>query len=228
MPIPAESARQLNRIAATAQKALDETGDAVTLLQKAEQGLVATAGRILRNDGASISDVRKMWAGGVARAGPQIDKATNELGAALSKQARAHTMAGRIFANPKQLLRSIPRTTKAIRLEALRSVRRTWDPVFAEWSGGALLGTETNRKLMERIARQWARQGIVRVRVGKRDWEVDAYADMWARTFVAHVQTEQKLAELSEITNLVRVSDSPVECPKCRPWELRILEIDNA
>lgn len=61
-----------------------------------------------------------------------------------------------------------------------------------------------------------------------RRWRLSSYAEMIARTNVQRAATQgqtDRLAALGE--DLVIVSDSPRECPKCRPWERKVLSISG-
>ncbi|MFJ9647656.1 phage minor capsid protein [Streptomyces sp. NPDC101206] len=72
--------------------------------------------------------------------------------------------------------------------------------------------------------RRWADEEITsfRDRAGRR-WQLTSYAEMAVRTATGHAATEARMRTLAEHgVDLVIVSDSPLECPLCRPWEGKV------
>ncbi|GHJ27008.1 hypothetical protein TPA0910_14410 [Streptomyces hygroscopicus subsp. sporocinereus] len=111
----------------------------------------------------------------------------------------------------------------------LRTVEDGYRAVVAEVTATPLLGTGTRRQATQDAMRRFADQGITsfRDRAG-RHWQLTSYAEMAVRTSVGRAATDAHARTLSEAgVGLVIVSDSPRECPLCRPWERRVLAIDG-
>ncbi|MFD7121912.1 phage minor capsid protein [Streptomyces sp. NPDC059922] len=109
----------------------------------------------------------------------------------------------------------------------LRAVVDTFRAVISRVAATPLLGTGTRRQATQDALRQFADAGI-RAFVDKagRRWSLPAYAEMAVRTAVARAATEAHTRTLTEHgVDLVVVSNSPRECPLCRPWERKILTI---
>ncbi|KAA6220636.1 phage capsid protein [Streptomyces albofaciens JCM 4342] len=109
----------------------------------------------------------------------------------------------------------------------LRAVEDGYRQVVAEVTAAPLLGTETRRQATQQAMQRFADRGIssFRDRAGRR-WSLTAYAEMAVRTSVARAATEAHMTTLADAgIDLVIVSNSPRECPLCRPWERRILSI---
>ncbi|MGW5673945.1 phage minor capsid protein [Streptomyces sp. NPDC003860] len=109
----------------------------------------------------------------------------------------------------------------------LRAVVDTFRAVVASVAATPLLGTGTRRQATQDALRQFANTGI-RAFVDKagRRWSLPSYAEMAVRTATARAATEAHMRTLAEHgVDLVVVSNSPRECPLCRPWERRVLTI---
>ncbi|WP_435194857.1 phage minor capsid protein [Streptomyces sp. NRRL F-5630] len=111
----------------------------------------------------------------------------------------------------------------------LRTVDDAYRAVVSEVIATPLLGTGTRRQATQDAMREYARRGITSFtdRAGRR-WALTSYAEMAVRTSVGRAATEAHARTLAEHgVGLVIVSDSPRECPLCRPWERRILTISG-
>ncbi|MET9253758.1 phage minor capsid protein [Streptomyces sp. NPDC003717] len=109
----------------------------------------------------------------------------------------------------------------------LRTVEDGYRGVVAEVTATPLLGTGTRRQATQDAMRRFADQGVTsfRDRAGRR-WQLTSYAEMAVRTSVGRAATEAHTRTLSEAgVDLVIVSDSPRECPLCRPWERKVLSV---
>ena len=114
-------------------------------------------------------------------------------------------------------------------LQVLRGVQSRLQQLQASLVSPALVGDQTVRQVTEQFVRQVAERGPFefRDRRGRR-WDLDAYADTSARTVIAQAQTEVRVSGMvADGLNLGRVSDSPLECPVCRPWEGRIVSLGS-
>jgi hypothetical protein len=90
---------------------------------------------------------------------------------------------------------------------------------------GTLTGAATRLQDAQVALDDLARSGITgyRDRAG-RSWELQSYVEMATRTTTARASVEGHLDRLTDAgLPLVIVSDSPRECPACRPWEGKVL-----
>ncbi|AVH61399.1 phage capsid protein [Streptomyces dengpaensis] len=109
----------------------------------------------------------------------------------------------------------------------LRAVDDGYRAVVAEVTATPLLGTGTRRQATQDAMTRFADRGISSFtdRSGRR-WQLTSYAEMAVRTSVGRAATEAHMRTLGDAgVDLVIVSNSPRECPLCRPWEGKILSI---
>ncbi|WP_425589010.1 phage minor capsid protein [Streptomyces similanensis] len=109
----------------------------------------------------------------------------------------------------------------------LRGVEDGYRQVVSEVTATPLLGAGTRRQATQDAMRAFADRGITSFvdRSGRR-WQLTSYAEMAVRTSVGRAATEAHMRTLSDAgVDLVIVSNSPRECPLCRPWERRVLSI---
>ncbi|MGW7514791.1 phage minor capsid protein [Streptomyces sp. NPDC054796] len=111
----------------------------------------------------------------------------------------------------------------------LRAIVDGFRAVVSEVVAAVSLGTATRRQATADAMRRFADRGITsfRDRSGRR-WQLTSYAEMAVRTATARAATEAHTRTLAEAgIDLVVVSDSPRECPLCRPWEGKVLTLDG-
>ena len=111
----------------------------------------------------------------------------------------------------------------------LRTVEDGYRAVIADVTATPLLGTGTRRQATQDAMARFADRGITsfRDRSGRR-WQMTSYAEMAVRTSVGRAATEAHMRTLSTAgVDLVIVSNSPRECPLCRPWERQVLTISG-
>ncbi|WP_453062973.1 phage minor capsid protein [Streptomyces mexicanus] len=111
----------------------------------------------------------------------------------------------------------------------LRTVEDGYRAVIADVTATPLLGTGTRRQATQDAMARFADRGITsfRDRSGRR-WQMTSYAEMAVRTSVGRAATEAHMRTLSTAgVDLVIVSNSPRECPLCRPWERKVLTISG-
>ncbi|MFE5673849.1 phage minor capsid protein [Streptomyces erythrochromogenes] len=109
----------------------------------------------------------------------------------------------------------------------LRTILDHFRSVVSEVTTTVALGTGTRRQATQDAMRRWADEGVThfRDRAGRR-WQLTSYAEMAVRTATGRAATEAHMRTLAEHgVDLVVVSDSPRECPLCRPWEGKVLTI---
>ena len=115
-------------------------------------------------------------------------------------------------------------------LRIFRSVMDAYRDAVVEDAGRVAAGTATRREVSQRVLDRLADQGITGFvdRAG-RNWQLDTYAEMTARTAAGRAQVQGALDRYQAAgKDLVIVSDAPEECPICRPWEGRVLSISGA
>lgn len=109
----------------------------------------------------------------------------------------------------------------------LRNVDDRYRAIVAEVTATPLLGTGTRRQATQDAMQRFADEGV-RAFVDRsgRKWTLTAYAEMAVRTSVGRAATEAHMRTLTTAgVELVIVSDSPRECPLCRPWETKVLSL---
>lgn len=97
--------------------------------------------------------------------------------------------------------------------------------VVGRASADALLGTATRRQVADRAWRQLLDQGVTGFvdRSGRR-WELASYVEMATRTTIAQAAVQGHLDQLGQAgIDLVQVSTSARTCPRCLPWQGRVL-----
>ncbi len=109
----------------------------------------------------------------------------------------------------------------------LRAVEDIYRSVVARVSGTVLTGVMTRRQAAQRALDQLTARGVAGFvdRAG-RSWDMASYAEMSVRTATGRAAIQghtDRLAALGQ--RYVTVSDSPLECPLCRPWEGEVLAL---
>ncbi|CAL9480496.1 hypothetical protein SUDANB99_03072 [Streptomyces sp. enrichment culture] len=191
---------------------------AVQPLRRAAQAVVDELGRAVTLDvfDAVAEAYNRGHRAAVAELGALPDDA-RRLADEVIPQAQA---ADRLTVEAVQVVTSTHRSI-------LRAVIDGFRQVVAEVAVTPLLGIGTRRQAAQDAMRRFADRGIrvFRDRSG-RAWSLTAYAEMAVRTAVGRAATEAHMRTLTEHgVDLVVVSDSPRECPLCRPWERQVLTI---
>jgi len=117
-----------------------------------------------------------------------------------------------------------------VQLGLTRGINATYRDTIENAVYGMTTGNLTRGDAIAVAVDDMARKGLPGFvdRAG-RQWRPETYADMALRTTYARASTQGKLSRLEERgRNLVIISDSPEECPTCRPWEGKILAIKGA
>ncbi|GGW41291.1 phage minor capsid protein [Streptomyces xantholiticus] len=120
-----------------------------------------------------------------------------------------------------RLAASYAADTRPLYQRITRAVVDTYRSVVTRASASTLLGTLTRRQASQRALDQFAQRGVTGfVDSSGRSWELAAYAEMAVRSVTARAAIEGHTDALGEIgVGLVIVSDAPLECPLCAPWE---------
>ncbi|AZM46575.1 capsid protein [Streptomyces sp. WAC 06738] len=110
-----------------------------------------------------------------------------------------------------------------------RVITDVFRDVVTRVAAGPLLGTETRRQASQRALNRLAARGITGFTDrADRSWDMASYAEMAVRSVTARAGVEGHIDALAEIgVGLVVVSDAPLECPLCRPWEGEILALSG-
>jgi hypothetical protein len=112
----------------------------------------------------------------------------------------------------------------------LREPLDIYRSVVARVSGSVLLGALTRRQAAGRALDQFAARGVTSFTdVAGRRWNMASYGEMAARSVTARAAITGHVEQLQALgQTLVIVSDAPLECPLCRPWEGEVLAINGA
>ncbi|MFJ9645005.1 phage minor capsid protein [Streptomyces sp. NPDC101206] len=126
-----------------------------------------------------------------------------------------------------RLAASYARDTRPLYQRITRAVLDTYRSVVARASGTQLLTGITRRQASQRALDQFAARGVTGfVDSAGRRWDMASYAEMAVRSVTARAAVEGHIDSLAEIgVGLVIVSDAPLECPLCAPWEGEVLAL---
>lgn len=93
-----------------------------------------------------------------------------------------------------------------------------------------LAGTSTRLAASQRVLDRLLADGIRGFTDSRgRRWSLDTYVEMAVRTTTGNAAVAGHVAQLGAAgVDLVVVSDSPRECPACRPWEGKVLSLSGA
>ncbi|GHA28717.1 hypothetical protein GCM10010372_30650 [Streptomyces tauricus] len=111
----------------------------------------------------------------------------------------------------------------------LRGVEDVYRNVLAQAASTPLVGVETRRQATQTAVARFTQRGVASfVDRSGRNWSMTTYAEMAMRTSVGRAAVEAHHDQLSAAgIELVMVSQSPHECPKCRPWEGKVLALSG-
>lgn len=135
----------------------------------------------------------------------------------------------------RQFQPQLDRRLRLTHAQVLRSAEDIYRKAVAAGAMGATPGASGPDQLTRRQATQrtlddlWQRgiSGFVDAR--GRQWNLATYVEMATRTALAQASAQAHLDMMGvEGFDLCQVSDSPHECPKCRPWEGKVLTRDNS
>lgn len=124
-----------------------------------------------------------------------------------------------------RLASALVRETGATHSRILRTGLDVYRQVIAEATSAPLLGVSTRREAAARALAKFASRGVTGfVDRSGRAWNLTSYAEMATRSALgrAAVQAHDDRLGAAGI-DLVVVSDAPEECPRCKPWEGKIL-----
>lgn len=128
-----------------------------------------------------------------------------------------------------RLAASMASDTRPVYQRITRAVVDAYQGVVSRVSASTLLGGLTRRQASQRALDQFANRGITGfIDSAGRSWDMASYAEMAVRSVTARAAIEGHVDALAEIrVGLVIVSDAPLECPLCAPWEGEILTLSG-
>lgn len=126
-----------------------------------------------------------------------------------------------------RLAASMANDTRPLYTRITRAVVDVYRRITGRASGNVLLGGLTRRQASQRALDQFADRGITGfVDSAGHNWDMASYAEMAVRSVTARAAIEGHIDVLGEIgVGLVIVSDAPLECPLCAPWEGEVLSL---
>lgn len=119
--------------------------------------------------------------------------------------------------------------TRPLYVRIVRAVVDVFRDIVTRSSAGVLLGAETRRQATQRALDRFAARGITSFTdAAGRNWSMPSYAEMAVRSVTARAAIEGHIDALTEIgVGLVIVSDVPMNCENCAPWEGEVLALSG-
>lgn len=126
-----------------------------------------------------------------------------------------------------RLAASYAADTRPLYQRITRAVIDVFRNITSRAAGTQLLTGMSRRDASQRALDAFARRGVTGfVDSAGRSWELSTYAEMAVRSVTARAAIDGHIDALAEIrVGLVMVSDAPLECELCRPWEGEILTL---
>lgn len=124
-----------------------------------------------------------------------------------------------------RLATALVQETGATHARILRTGLDVYRRVIAEATSAPLLGATTRREAAARALARFADRGVTGFvdRAG-RAWNLTSYTEMATRSALGRAAVQAHTDRLAAAgIDLVIVSDAPEECPRCKPWEGKIL-----
>ncbi|MFF8679501.1 phage minor capsid protein [Streptomyces sp. NPDC015237] len=148
-----------------------------------------------------------------------------ELGAVAVGPALAAAEAVPAAAAVDRLAAALVGETGPVHARILRTGMDVYRRVIAEATSAPLLGGQTRRQAAERALARFAERGVTGfVDSRGRAWSMTTYAEMATRSAVGRAAVQAHTDRLAAAgVDLVVVSDAPEECPRCKPWEGKVL-----
>jgi len=111
----------------------------------------------------------------------------------------------------------------------LRHVLDVYREVIQQATAVSIAGGQTRRQAAQHAYQRLVDQGVTSfVDSAGRRWRLSSYVEMATRTVTQRAAVQGQTDRLTSLgVDTVIVSDSPRECPKCRPWESKILSISG-
>ncbi len=112
----------------------------------------------------------------------------------------------------------------------LRHVMDVYRSVVLQASAVGVAGGLTRRHASQDAFARFVAKGVTSFTdAGGRTWRLSSYVEMALRTVTQRAAVQGQTDRLESLgVDLVTVSDSPGECPLCRPWEGKVLSLGGA
>ncbi|MFJ1865536.1 phage minor capsid protein [Streptomyces sp. NPDC088097] len=126
-----------------------------------------------------------------------------------------------------RLAASYAADTRPLYQRITRAVLDVFRGVTARAAGTQLLTGITRRDASQRALDEFARRGITGfVDSRGHGWNLASYAEMAVRSVTARAAIDGHIDAMAEVgQGLVIVSDAPLECERCAPWEGEVLAL---
>lgn len=164
------------------------------------------------------SSRRTAGAGGQLSAADQLAvlQSVSSVGQALPGNQAVQRLTGRLAGQLGPLGPRVIRSATDIYQKAITQ---------ASAAPGVLLGTQTRRQATQQALNTLWSNGVTGfVDKAGRKWQATTYAEMAMRTTVNQALIEGHLDRLASVgLDLVIVSDTPLNCDRCAPWEAKVL-----
>jgi GNAT superfamily N-acetyltransferase len=109
----------------------------------------------------------------------------------------------------------------------LRHVEDVYRTVIQRATAVSVAAGQTRRQAAQHAYQRFVDQGVTSFTdVRGRRWRLSSYVEMGVRTVTQRAAVQGQTDRLQDLgVDLVLVSNSPRECPLCRPWEGKVLTI---
>ncbi|MCX5229680.1 phage minor capsid protein [Streptomyces sp. NBC_00233] len=126
-----------------------------------------------------------------------------------------------------RLAASYAQDTRPLYVRITRAVLDVYRSIVTRASTSVLLGGLTRRQATQHALDRFAQRGVTGFTDSAgRSWELATYAEMAVRSVTARAAIEGHIDALTELgVGLVIVSDAPLECERCAPWEGEVLSL---
>ncbi|MFF6829635.1 phage minor capsid protein [Streptomyces longwoodensis] len=124
-----------------------------------------------------------------------------------------------------RLAAALVQETGPVHQRMLRQSMDVYRTVVAEAVSAPQLGATTRRQAAERALTRFADRGVTGfVDQAGRAWNMTSYVEMATRSALGRAAVDAHTERLGAAgIDLVVVSDAPEECPRCKPWEGKVL-----
>jgi hypothetical protein len=151
-------------------------------------------------------------------------EAITDLGHLNAAAARTVRAAARSTSPPRELAAAVEHDTRPLYRRITTAVTEAYRRIVAR----ATASEHARRGIAQRGLNSFAGRGIVGlIDPAGRAWSMTGYATTRMRTATGQALLDGHTDLLTAVgVGLVLVSDSPLECPLCTPWERKILTLD--
>lgn len=212
------------RIEALLTKVLNKVGDetpTMAYLRKYQAQIRAILKRLKKDSAGWVDDVvPQVYNEGVASADNELEEAGIKL----------EVDFGRLH---KQSIKVLSEAVGTRFSDAIDVIGRRADDVFRtvqlDAVAGSVMGYESIQQTTRRLKDELIAKGLTTFKdASGRNWSLRNYADMAARTVTMEAQNRGRWNEFAaHDEDLIIVSSHPMTCPKCEPWQGKVLSISG-